>query len=319
MKFRTFDELTPSMETDRNLLHLTAFGNVFPRRTVDRYRRAGDYFAEYVGVFAEEKGRLLGQTFVLRIPYTFPDGTEAISGIAGVSTRPDRGRAGVARAILTEVERREREAGIRFATLWTNRSWGAHHLYEQLGYRDVYSSPWVVHGPEPVAPRRPAGVRPGRRSDLDEVERLHARHAEGRLGFLRQPNGYTRLELASGWLDPTTQLIVAGSGRRLLGYAALDPSPFRTICGEIVASSPATRRALIAGVRWRAKGGALAFQHTPVTDDPRSFAGHGYSEIPNGWYVFMAHPVGRTWGARAAVNAFATNDPRFLCLAGDRF
>ncbi len=208
MRFLTYDELSPSTETDRMLIQLASFASVFPRRSIDLWRRRTKRFADYVGVFAEERGRLLGQTFVLRIPYTFRGGTEVVSGIAGVGTRPDRGRAGVARAILTEVHRREKEAGIRFSTLWTNRSWGAHDLYAKLGYQDVYSSPWVVHGPSRAVPRKFKTVRPARRGELAELERFHAARLRAALGFFGnqtdtsrrgQPWGVSTRPRSSSW------------------------------------------------------------------------------------------------------------------------
>jgi GNAT superfamily N-acetyltransferase len=319
MRFLTFDELTSSMEVDRTLIHLASFGGTFPRRSVDAWRRQTKVLAEYAGVFAVERGRLIGQTFVLRIPYTFRGGTEIVSGIAAVGTRPDRRRAGVARGILTEIHRREKEDGIRYSTLWTNRSWGAHGLYEELGYRDVYSSPWAVHAPLPTPPPRPRGVRPARKSDLAELERLHSRQAEGRLGFLREPNGYLSTAVSVGELDPGKELVVLRSRRGVRGYAHLETTPYRVICGELVTSSLAARRSLIAEVQRRAHRRPFAFQHTPVTDTPDLFRARGFPAAPTGWYVLMANSLDRTWTPGAAISELATNDPRFLCMSGDRF
>ncbi len=309
MRFLTYDELTPALETDRNLIHLASFGGAFPRRAIDLYRRRGKSFADYVAVFAVERGRLLGQTYVLRIPYTFSDGTELVSGIAGVGTRPDRGRSGVARAILTEVHRREREAGIRYSTLWTNRSWGAHNLYEELGYRDVYAFPWVAHGPTSGASRRPSGVRPARKSDLGDIERLHARRARGRRGFLREANGYLSVAMAARGLDPAKEFIVRRAGRRLEGYALVDANPYRTICGELVATSPAARRALIAEVQRRAKRTAFAFQHATVRDAPELFRDRGYTAVRTGWYGLTANALDRTWTRPVAVDRSGPTTP----------
>ena len=319
MRFLTYDELTPSMDVDRTLLHLASFGGTFPRRSVDLARNRLKATAEYVGVFAVEHGRLIGQTYVLRIPYTFPDGTEAVTGIAGVGTRPDRRRAGVARAILTEVHRREAEAGIRYSTLWTNRSWGAHRLYETLGYQDIYASPWAVHAPMVRLPRRPPGVRPARRSDLRELEQLHARRAEGRLGFAHRPEGSLTVSAAAHEFDPATDLVVLRSGGRVRGYAHLEATPYRVISGELVADSARTRRVLVSEVQRRAKDRPFAFTHTPVTDSLDLFRGHGYAMVPTGWYALMACAIGRKWSPRAALERFSTEDPRFLCLSGDRF
>jgi GNAT superfamily N-acetyltransferase len=319
MRFLTYDELSPSTEPDLMLIHLASFRGVFPRRSIDLWRRRSKRFADYVGVFAEERGRLLGQTFVLRIPYTFRGGTEVVSGIAGVGTRPDRGRAGVARAILAEVHRREKEAGIRFSTLWTNRSWGAHDLYGKLGYQDVYSSPWVVHGPTRAVPRKLKTVRPARPGELAEIERFHASQAEGRLGFLREPNGYLAVWTALGGLDPAKQLFLVRSSGRLQGYAHVETDPHRSICGELVATTPIARRALISEVQRRARRRPFAFQHTPVSDAPELFRGGDYATVKTDWYVLMANLLGHSWEQRAAVAQFATHDQRFLCLSGDRF
>jgi GNAT superfamily N-acetyltransferase len=318
MRFLTFDELNPSMEVDRTLIHFASFGGTFPRRSVLAWRRS-KALADYAGIFAVEKGRLIGQTFVLRIPYSFRQRTELVSGIAAVGTRPDRGRAGVAHAILTEIHRREREAGIRYSTLWTNRSWGAHGLYEKLGYRDVYSSPWTVHAPLSTRPGKSRNVRPARRSDLAELERLHSREAKGRLGFLRERKGDLTTAVSLGELDPGKELMVVRSRGRIRGYAHLESTPYRVICGELVAVSRGDRRSLIAEVQRRAGRRPFAFQHTPVTDTPELFRGGGYAAAPRGWYALMANALGRTWTPRAAISEFATTDPRFLCMSGDRF
>jgi GNAT superfamily N-acetyltransferase len=319
MRFLTYDELTPTMEVDRTLLHLASFGGTFPSAWIELWRRRTKDLADYGGVFAVEGGRLLGQTYALRIPYTFPSGTETVTGIAAVATRPDRGRSGVAHAVLSEIHRREKEAGIRFATLWTNRSWGAHRLYEKLGYRDVYASPWAVHAPVRPSPPKPTGVRPARRTDLADLEELHSRQSRGRLGFLREPNGYLTTGAKAGYLDPGKELVVVRSGGRLHGYAHLEATPYRLICGELVSSSREARRSLITEIQRRARRRPFAFQHTPVTDSPELFPGGEYSVVPTGWYVLMAHSFDRDWSSREARAVLATGDRRFLCLSTDRF
>jgi predicted N-acetyltransferase YhbS len=320
MRILAFDELDHSMDLDRTLIHLAAFGGVFPTRAVDILRRLKS-LADYVGVFAVEKGRVLGQVFVLRIPYAFRDGPGMVSGIAAVGTRPDRGRVGIARSLLAEVHRREREAGLECVSLWTNRSWGAHGLYEKLGYRDVYSSPWVVSAPR-VAGRRSVrrhGLRPARLSDLTAIDRLHDLLAEDRLGFYRRPKGFSRAKVRLAVLDPAKNLVVAWRGGEIVGYAHLGQNPHHVICGELVAESTAARRSLISEVERSSKEVPIAFQHTLVTDTPGIFQGPGYSTTPEGWYVMMGGALGRDWTQRQAVDQFATKDPKFICLAGDRF
>jgi GNAT superfamily N-acetyltransferase len=321
MRFLTFDELTPSMDAERLLVHLSTLGGAADRRSVAVWRRRSNIFAEYVGVFAVEAGHVVGQTLVKRLPYTFPGGTEVIGAIASVGTRPDRARAGVARQILEEVHRREREAGIRYVALWTNRSWGAHRLYEKLGYRDVYAFPWAVRPPRAIGNRRhpEIKVRPAHPGDLSELERLHDRRAAGRIGFCRRPKRLLHTASATGELTPQKALIVAPARGRIEGYADLVSTPVRTVCGELVAESLAIRVSLVAAVELRAKGTAVAFQHTPVADTPELFRHRGYATMTAGWYVLMAGGLDRPMSSRAAIATFATHDRRFLCLSGDRF
>ena len=158
MKLLTFDELSDRQHTDRSLVQAAAFGGAFDRRRVEIWRRRTKVLADYVGIFAVDRGTVVGHAFVERIPYAFPGGTETITGIASVATRSDRARAGVARLVLEEIHRREREAGIRHAALWTNQSWGAHRLYEKLGYRDIHVPVLAVRA-SPGPARRPGRTR----------------------------------------------------------------------------------------------------------------------------------------------------------------
>jgi len=309
------------MELDRTMVHWAAFGGVFSSVAIEVLRRTERCLAEYVGVYAVERGRILGQIIALRLPYTFDGGEETISGISAVATRADRARMGVARTLLEEVHRRELEAGLRYAALWTNRSWGAHRLYEQFGYRDVYAPPWVVHarGPAPIRSSDEPSMRPGRRSDLEEIDRLHDRVAEGRLGYVHRPRSFSRGEVRMGMLEPSKNLVVARRHGTLVGYAHLDRNSNRAVCGELVATSTATRKSLVREIVRRSTGVPYCFQHTLVTDDPQLFRGPRLARCEGGWYGMMAAELGRRWKARHAVRQFGTDDRRFLCLIRDRF
>jgi GNAT superfamily N-acetyltransferase len=321
MRFLSFDELSSSMEPERLLIHLASLGGAADRRAIDVWRRRSTIFADYVGVFAVERGHVLGQTFVKRLPYAFPDGSETIGGVASVGTRPDLARHGVARGILEEVHRREREAGIRFVTLWTNRSWGAHRLYESLGYRDIHPVPWAVRPPRasPASGRPSRAVRTGRASDLPELDRLHDRLLRGRLGFSARPPRTLETLATTGDLDPAARLLVATSGRSLVGYASVQVARNRALCDELVGSSVGVRRALVTEVERRSNETTVAFCHSAVHDLAPILSAHGYSRLREGWYAYLAAEVGRAWSVREAVARFATHDPRFVCMAADRF
>lgn len=317
MRIVTFDELTPDMERSRQLVNLAALGSIFARaRIADLRRRRA--LADYVGVFAVEGNEVLGHVFVELIPYEFADGPDTISGIATVGTRPDVGRSGIARKLIQEAHRREREEGRRFAALWTNRSWGAHNLYEKLGYQDVYSSPWALHTPPVRRPKAP-NIRPARRSDLGTMERLHDCLAAGRIGYCRRPRGSLSSAVRFRYIDPSTDLLVRRHDGDLGGYAVLERTTRRVLCGELVADSPAVKKELVVGVAREANGLPYAFQHTLVSDSPDLFRPPRFVFGRMSWYGMMAADLGRGWTREAALEQFGTQDPRFLCLAGDRF
>ncbi len=321
MKILTYDELTPGLEADRSLVHLAAFGGVFGPEKIRTVRAGVNNFAEYVGVFAVDRGRLIGQIFVLRIPYAFPDGPETVGGIAAVGTSAERGRQGVARALLEEVHARERAEGIHHTALWTNRSWGAHALYEKLGYRDVYFPPTAlrVHSAPRRRGPRPRGMRRGRRADLPDVDRLHAEVGQDRLGFYRRPKGMSETEARLGNLKPREHLLVYRSGGKLRGYAHVDRTPYRAVCGELVGASERVRRELVREVERATERVPLVFLNTVVTDEKGALASPRFAHSSTSWYGLMGCRPGKGWTEAEAVRTFGCRDPRFLCLAGDRF
>jgi GNAT superfamily N-acetyltransferase len=320
MKLVPYDDLPESSDPDRALVQLAAFGGFFDRRRIELWRRRASVFADYLGVFAVDRSAVVGQTFVQRIPFTFPHGTETVSGIAGVATRLDHARTGVARRVLEEVHRREREAGIGYSMLWTNRSWGAHRLYEKLGYRDVYAPPWAVRVPGTRRPStRPKAVRPGHRSDLEAIEHLHRRYAEGRWGFARRPPNFMRVSVAAGDLRPREETLVALNDGRLSGYAVVDSNQYRVICGELVSSSSAVRARLASAIEARARHRPVAFRDATVEDMRARLRRRGYSIATAGWFSLMAMEYGRERSGAHLKRELGTNDPRFVCLDGDHF
>ncbi|HTW39913.1 MAG TPA: GNAT family N-acetyltransferase [Thermoplasmata archaeon] len=321
MRFLAFDELTDSMDTERLLIHAASLGGAVDRRVVRLWQQRSSLYEEYVGVFAVEGGHVVGQTYVKRLPYTFRDGVETVGAVASVGAHPAHARHGIARRLLREVHRREREVGRRYVTLWTNRSWGAHRLYEELGYRDVYPVPWALRlWPGRIPRRRRAtGVGPGRTQDLPELDRLHDRLAADRLGFTRRPRRFLETGAAVREFDPVKELLVVRDGGRLRGYAVPQRSGIRSTCGELVADSEPSRRALVSEVERGALGRQVAFMQTPVTDLAGELARRGYTSMNAGWYVYMVTDLRRSWTEREARARFATADARFLCMHADRF
>jgi len=321
MRLLTFDELSESADADRLLVHVTTLGGATNRRSVDLWRRRSNYYAPYAGIFAVEGATVLGQVLVKRLPYTFRDRTETVTAVASVGTRADRARRGIASKLLEEVHRRERADGIRFATLWTNRSWGAVRVYERLGYEGIYSIPFALR-PAPRARVRPPslrGVRRAGRSDLAELEELRERLAEGRIGFCHRPERFLETSTATWEIDPPHEILVVRDRGRAEGYVVVRSNPYRLICGELVATTPRVAERLVAAVERAADDRPTVLEGSAVADRKALLGRRGYRLLEKSYGVFMARPLDGRWDARTAIRAFATDDPRFLCQVGDRF
>jgi GNAT superfamily N-acetyltransferase len=320
MRLVTYDELPESAEAGRQLVHYASFGGGFPRSEVATWRARSRALADYVGVFAVEGSEVVGQTYVQRRPYAFPDGEELLSAVVAVGTRPDRGHRGIAGRILEEVHRRERDAGLAHIALWTNRSWGAHRLYERLGYRDVYHPPSAVRAAAPRPPSsRIRGVGTAAPSEFAALGELHERFARGRLGFVRRPAGELGAAVATGDIDAAKELVVLRRRRRVAGYARVRRGRSLLQCGELVGRTPALADVLRRAVERIAPRIPIAFGNSVVGDRAAELRSEGYRTLGTNWYVLMGRSLDRELTASGAVREFGTRDPRFLCFSGDRF
>jgi GNAT superfamily N-acetyltransferase len=322
LRIYTFDEVPAELEDERLLVHLAALGGSLGRDRVEIWQRRTRALAEYVGLFAIEGGHVLGQTLVRRMTYTFGDGPAPVSGIASVGVRPDHARRGVARRLLEEAHRREREAGQRDIFLWTNGSWGAHRLYESLGYRDLYPAPWAALVPRgTVRPRRPGRlrVRPARSTELARIEALRERWSAARTGFTPRPRGSFAASAEAREIDPEHEILVAEARGALEGYAHARGDAHRILCGELVALDPSADSALLARLETVAGRRVLAFRNSVVDEQRRELDRRGYARLSTGWWTLMGTPLERTLGARAARRRYGADDPRFLCHSGDQF
>jgi GNAT superfamily N-acetyltransferase len=318
MRILAWDELSPALEAERLALSLAAFSGVLDRRTVEAWRRASGGPTEYVGVFAVERGHLVGQVLALRIPYRTVSGAIAAVGVASVTTRATAAHRGVARTLLEEVHRRERDAGTDLALLWTSPSWFAHRLYEGLGYHDVYTPSVAVRllGRDPRL--RPRGrLRRARPGDLAGLEALHGRVTAGSLGFVPRPRGFLR---RSPWRrQRLSGLRVYEREGRLRGYAFVSAERGLLRCGELVAG-PRDRAGLLDALEPTASPGALELGNRVVDLLRPELARRGYfvGERQD-WRTLMACSLRGALSAAALRRRLGVDRPSFACMSLDRF
>lgn len=273
--------------------------------------------ADYVGIYAVEKGQVLSAVRVLRLPYTTPNGVQQIAGIQGVVTRRDRGREGLARELLVEVHRREKAAGSVYSLLWTGRGLVAHSLYESLGYRDVYTPDLAtlrrgsrVHGPQRYALE---GVK---EDSLSSLEALHGRATAGRLGFTPRPSGIVRSLIHVGFLARES-LYSIFRGEELVGYALLQRQPTWCSVDELVLDPETPLDQVLPALEATALGGWFVIRNTAVRDALPLLRRRGYHYSPFAYYSLLALPLEKP--SKNTAKELGTESPRFTCQQLDYF
>jgi predicted acetyltransferase len=322
LKILTHDELPRGAEPQVLLQQHNAFWGFSDFDAQARWRRAGANFADYFAVYAVEREQVLSKVVVFRFPFTTRRGTVKAAGIASVTTRPDAGSRGLARLLIEDAHRREREDGAQLALLYTNRSWYAHTLYEKLGYRDVWQ-PFralrLIGGIPDGFPGR-ARVRAGRISDVKAIEALHARATRGQHGFTPRPSRWLKSRLSAEHLKPA-DIGVATERGRITGFTVFHGGRNRMECWEFLSTSPASRDALLRWLEKKAQGKWLLFGGSFPSAERETLSGRGYEILPGGWTALMAAALEPGWpsdpeGMKREVGG---DDPRFSSQSFDGF
>jgi GNAT superfamily N-acetyltransferase len=289
---------------------------------IRRLRRMGHPASDYWGVYAIEGEQVLSRVETLQLDFRGRAGSQKVVGVSDVLTLPSGVGRGFARALLTEVHRREAARGRRWSFLWTHRTWGAHGLYLDLGYQDVYSPPNALR----LVPRRARrGPWPeyrwvvARPSDAPRLERLISTATHDRLGFVPRYRGSTRIRFRLGWRRPENYRILLHRGRPV-GYVHLPSSAdWNLIANEVLVTEPGHARAMLDGLERLAQGRWLVFQATSfVRDSEAELRARGYAIVPTSHSVLMAKPLGPPAGSGEDLRSICS-DPAFSSHRGDMF
>ena len=321
MKILDFDELPESLYPQVAAIRWLDREGPQDAAIVRRLRREGFPATDYFGVYAVEGGELLSRIEALSLPWRSGGAPQTVLGISDVLTRPDAVGRGFARRLLVELHRREAARGRRWSFLWTRRTWGAHRLYEKLGYRDVYSPPSALRKvPANVSGRLPPGLswRRATARDLGRIERLLWSATRDRLGFVPRWPGSFRLRHRLGWRPASTHRLLMDSGRPD-GYVHVTTELNTVEAHEVVVEDQRNTDAMIAALERESAGRWLAYGSTSFAWDNRvRLASRGYDFYAQNHITLMARPLGRaTRGERPASEV--AMDPRFSCHRGDHF
>jgi GNAT superfamily N-acetyltransferase len=304
------------------LLTHNAFGSSWDPYEIGtpRFDRQYPRHADYVGLCAVERERIVSSVVVHRFPFRTRERNCICSGLGAVATLPAFTRRGLARRLIEEVHRRERESGSPFVLLYTGRSIVAHALYESLGYRDVLLFPRAVRWVPKHKRTLPRGWR-WRRATLDDrqaIEELRKDLGRARLGFTRE--GVEWWPGPEKWFASGPESwFVLERDRSICAYANLRTEGQLRACHEGMARTTLARRYLLSSLESEASGGWLLLG-SPLIYELRQAPGiRAYILAQGSHSVLMAKSLDGFLRPSDLAHELGTDRPDFLIGVADSF
>lgn len=314
MRVVTFSELPAGWEAETVLLKHLVFGpswdprSLTPRRFEQRYPA----YADYGGLCAIERGRVVSSFAVHRFPFRGRRGLVRCSGLGAVATQPAFSHRGFAKRLIQEAHRRERASGSAFMLLFTNRYQVAHALYEKVGYRDVLEFPRAIRRVPTGRNALPAGWRwrTASRRDRGPIEALYSSIARRRFGFTREGTNW--------WTGPREWFVLERRGE-LEAFAKLERQGQILVCQD-AAMRPGPARTLLFRCLESEAAGAWMMVGTTLLRELRSVPGLRSYAISRGSYgVLMGLSLQESARPSTITHELGADDPDFLVGTSDSF
>ena len=316
MKILTYDEVDHDQAL---LIHLSGFGWALTEEHVKAMVEHDARIWKPFGIYAVDKGRVLGQIVPFRIPTRTRDGVEDVLGVAEVVTAPGEAQKGIATFLMRRVEEMGVEEGMRTSWLMTGRHLVAHHLYDKMGYFSVSSFPRGMKRLRRTG-AKPRGVKISdfRKADQRRLSELYREHVAGGYGFTERQWNFLDFPLAAH-VFAKDSIKVARRGKEIIGYSIIRGGPGMLSLVEVVAPKLSDFRAIVRSMESRRKG-ALALAGSLIWERQREkFRSLGYKISPVHWYRLMAKPLRKGFSRRQIEHAYGIDDGRFVFMALDGF
>ena len=318
MKILTFDELQEEFDAQIQLLSRGANWGIFDFEQIKHAIKLGYPSSPYYGVYGIEEGEVICKVEVIEFEFETINGIETIAGIAGVLTRQDKSREGLARKLLENVHQREKESGIEISLLWTGRNNKAHNLYESLGYVDVYGPTFAVRKiPNNYKYDGKLKIREASKEDAVVIENLHSKFANGRLGFTKRPRGLVKMFFEVGIEEPKSFQIILSENSEPIGYAQFQGSSWISSQEVVVDQQYASET--ISLLSEKAKGKWLSFSDTFTLENNELLTKQGYKISPYSYSTLMALSLNSNLKNPDIASLLGTKDPKFICQSMDHF
>ncbi len=297
MRVYEYDEVDPLEVLHLNLLCLDF---ALTPELAARIRRLDPRPFAFLGVYAQEEGRVAGQVGVFRLPMLSLEGAQEVGGVWAVSTHPAYARRGIASHLLEEAHTRMRSAGLRFSTLGTQRSRTAYSLYRRLGYEDVACASSVMVARAALTTQ--TGLRAERAGSVHFAlaDRLFEQAAADALGFARRHLPFYPALDKQG-IFTTQTLWILWQQDEPVGYA-IGAQPQSVLRIDNLALLERVDPAAAVAALVRAVDALYVWVRIDRPRDAAALARAGFSVAKQDWDVFMVKPL----AAGATVDQFRT-------------
>ncbi|MDH2901704.1 MAG: GNAT family N-acetyltransferase [archaeon] len=318
MHILTHDELPDSFDSEVQLLQLGAGWGIFDFDQIKRARKMGYPSSDYFAVYAVEDDRPVAKVEVIHIEFETPKGPEIMSGIAGVVTRRDKSRLGLAKQLLLEVHEREKASGIKYSLLWTGRNNKAHNLYESLGYVDIYDpSIALLKTQGNRTNSKDLTIRTATTNDEELMDNLHRKIVSKHLGFRQRPKNFMKI-LFDLEFEKSDSFRIFIHENTPVGYAYFQQNTGWIKSYEVIIEREYVEAALSL-LETEAKGSWLAFANSFVSSARTLLTKRGYVFSDYTYGTLMVCSLDQASKQENMDVLLGANDPRFVCHGLDHF
>ena len=259
-----------------------------------------------LAIYAVEKGIVMGQVGVFRLPMVSTEGREDVGGIWAVSTHPQYSGRGESSRLIEEAHTRMREAGLRFSTLGTNRYRLAHPLYLRQGY--VETNVWATALASWETAHQPTRLRaesPGA-AGYEAVEQIFKNVAADYLGFAWRHTPFARLRQID-----LTDIWILQKNTNIVGYAIAQADQAMLSISNLVIQKEVDTAEAVAAVAAQLKSTYIKVKISRPAEI-NSLRRAGYDIAQPTWDSFMIKPLVPGVTFEDAQRLFEIGTDRFL-------
>jgi hypothetical protein len=198
----------------------------------------------------------------------------------------------------------------------------AHHLYESLGYVDIYTPElaMVKCNRKLKTPSKRYSLVKARNKDAKTIERMHSNATKNRLGFAPRVPGVLDVLFKLGWFRPELFRLILQDDKIIGYYLEFQKSRGWTGSSEIVvaADDKDEDEQVIPLLEREAGNGWLILGNTFVRDNCDALKSRGYRIASFAYTTLMALPLDGTRPSNVA-GLLGAENPRFVCHRLDGF